>query len=201
MPSAAGVRARWKELNERQGASLQAIYAIDQAKEQDQHRAWRRGERPAKATTWRWIQYTGDTMLRDRLHTAGGLVDPGTGATFAALEQRGLIEAKYENEPGLFGEPAVVPYVKITPTGRRVVRAALGEQRERKPPAGTLQEWHWRALVLAYTRRPAGVQSAGIHYGRIGWNTWRRLRDYKWGALVSASEIFEQETACRGREK
>jgi hypothetical protein len=21
-------------------------------------------------------------------------------------------------------------------------------------------------------------------YGRIGWNTWLRLRDYKWGALV-----------------
>ena len=70
------------------------------------------------------------------------VVDPGTGATFEALEKRGYILCRYEHVAGL-GDPLV--YIQITPAGRKLVRCATGEQREKPLPLGTLREWHWKA--------------------------------------------------------
>ena len=42
------------------------------------------------------------------------VVDPGTGATFEALEKRGYILCRYEPVAGL-GDPLV--YIQITPAG------------------------------------------------------------------------------------
>jgi hypothetical protein len=42
-----------------------------------------------------------------------------------------------------------------------------------------LRQWHWRALAAAWRGRPEGLRSEDGYYGRISWNTWLRLRDYK----------------------
>jgi hypothetical protein len=70
-----------------------------------------------------------------------------------------------------------VVYTQITPSGRKLVRAATGEQREKPRLPGTLREWHWRAMAQAWEARPDGVSEEGhISYGGISWNTWLRLR-------------------------
>ena len=51
-------------------------------------------------------------------------------------------------------------------------------------PAGTLKEWHWRALARAYAAGDEGLEGSYGDYANIGWNTWLRLRDYKRGALI-----------------
>lgn len=173
----------WDDLNQRQQRYLLAIYEQDQENETREKRRWSRGDRPRPAIEWRWMYYgvipeTGtDSPLRSRLKAAR-LVDEGTGSTFEALESRGYILVKYRPvAPGM-----AWTYVQITPAGRRLVRAATGEQREKPLPVGMLKEWHWKALALAWSGRPAGVEMEyGWYgdYGRIGWRTWLRLRDYK----------------------
>jgi len=59
-----------------------------------------------------------------------------------------------------------------------LVRQAL-DIRGGSQVVGMLQEWHWRALAKAYTAGEHGVRAEGLGYGRIGWNTWLRLRDYQ----------------------
>jgi hypothetical protein len=142
--------------------------------------------RPRPAIEWRWMFYgifpeTGnDSPLRRRLKVAH-LVDSGTGATFQALESRGYVLCRYE--PVVIGDPLV--YIQITPAGRKLVRAATDQQREKALPPGTLREWHWKALAEAWKARPAGLKSEyGENYGHISWNTWLRLRDFKAGPLI-----------------
>lgn len=183
----------WGNLNERQRQYLQAIYDQDQENERYEKSQWTRGYRPRPAIEWRWMYYgiqplTGsDSPLRSRLRAAE-LVDPGTGATFEALEKRGYILCRYQ--PVVAGDPLV--YIQITPKGRKLVREGTGAKPERALPPGTLREWHWRALALAWQSRPAGVQSESGYYGHIGWNTWLRLRDYKAGALIEEYQTWQQ---------
>jgi hypothetical protein len=56
------------------------------------------------------------------------------------------------------------------------------------PPAGTLKEWHWRALAKAYAGGAAGVAGGE----GVGWSMWLRLLDYKWGALVEEARRAPQ---------
>lgn len=167
-----------RSLNERQLTYLKAIYRLDQAREADQRGAWNRGQRVLPASEWRWIAYnTSESMLRLQLLEAH-LVDEGTGSTFESLERRGLIECRYERDE--LGIPILL--VKMTTKGRRLARSLTGEQRERPLPIGTLREWHWKALVVAYQAGDEGVKQDYAFSGRysgIGWNTWLRLRDYK----------------------
>ena len=175
----------WADLNKRQQEYLQAIYDQDQENERHEKSQWTRGGRPRPATEWRWMFYgieplTGsDSPLRRRLKVAD-LVDPGTGATFEALEKRGYILCRYK--PVVTGDPLV--YVQITPKGRKLKREATGEQREKALPIGTLREWHWKAMLEAWKARSQGVKDENGYYGHISWNTWLRLRDYKAGPLV-----------------
>jgi len=82
-------------LNERQQKYLQENYSQDQENERYEKRAWSRGTRPRPATEWRWMfdgifpETGSDSPLLRRLNDAG-LVDPGTGATFEALEKCAL---------------------------------------------------------------------------------------------------------------
>ena len=182
--------ALWQHLNERQQQYLLAIYQVDQENEAFEHTAYVRGYGSQPASVWRWMLYGliggADSPLRHKLHVLK-LVDPGTGSTFEALEQRGYIQVRYE--------PSDVPndpfiYVQITKKGRRLVRAGTAEQRPRRQPPGTLGEWSWRALARAY----AAVEEGGLQgylgdYGHIWWSTWLRLRDYKQGALA---ETYDQ---------
>ena len=165
-------------LNDRQKTYLLTIFRLDQAREVDQRGAWNRGQRVQPATEWRWIAYgTAESMLRWQLLEAH-LVDEGTGSTFESLERRGLIECRYERDP--LGIPILL--VKMTIKGRRLARSLTGEQRERPLSTGTLREWHWKALAVAYQAGDEGVKqeySGSGRYGGIGWNTWLRLRDYK----------------------
>lgn len=158
---------------------MQAIYRLDQAREADERGAWNRGQRVRPAAEWRWIAYnTSESLLRFALQQAK-LVDEGTGSTFASLERRGLIECRYECDP--LGIPILL--VKMTTKGRRLARSLTGEQRERPLPTGTLREWHWKALIVAYQAGEEGVKQDYAYsgrYGAIGWNTWLRLRDYKY---------------------
>ena len=165
-------------LNDRQKTYLLTIFRLDQLREADQRGAWNRGQRVLPTAEWRWIAYTtSESMLRLQLLEAH-LVDEGTGSTFESLERRGLIECRYERDP--LGIPILL--VKMTTKGRRLARSLTGEQRERPLPTGTLREWHWKALVVAYQAGDEGVKQEYAfsgRYGGIGWNTWLRLRDYK----------------------
>ena len=75
----------------------------------------------------------------------------------------------------------------MTTAGRKLVRSWTGAKAYKAPPAGTLKEWHWRALAHAYAAGEQGIglgEDNSIWYAHIGWNTWLRLRDYKGGGLV-----------------
>jgi hypothetical protein len=175
----------WDEMNARQQTYLRVIYDLDQQAEAMEHSRWSRGGRSRPADTWRWILYGilpelgHDSPLRAQLRAAK-LVDPGTGATFQALESRGLIWCRCAGDEQV--------RVRITPKGRQVVRVATGETSAVLHP-GTLREWHWAALAKAYAAGGVGIPSDGAgRYGGIGWNTWLRLRDYAEAALIKEGE-------------
>lgn len=99
----------------------------------------------------------------------------------------------------MIGDPLV--YVQITKEGRKLVREATGEQREKPPPPGTLREWHWRAMVEAWKGRPAGVMASGGwygDYGRTDWKTWLRLREYRDGPLIEEYQTPGQYNTTTG---
>lgn len=193
----------WGDLNLRQQIYLELIYDQDQENEASEKRRWSRGDRPRPAIEWRWMHYgiipelDLDTPLRARLKDAR-LVDEGTGSTFTALAERKYILLQYR--PIARGETRI--YVQITPAGRRLVRESAGKQREKQLPAGTLREWHWKAIVLAWVSRPAGVANENGFYGHIGWKTWLRLRDYqiqgKPLSLVQEYRVFDHYSASTG---
>ena len=169
----------WADLNERQQEYMKIIYETDQIQEQNEKKraSYDRYSRPADQ--WRYMEYaatiSGYTPFKRRL-VEKGLVDPGTGSTFEALEKRGLILVRYE---GTFSEYSL-PSIRLTTKGRKLVRQAIGYQSAKKSPTGILQEWHWKALVEAWKAGNDGIMpDIKGYYARIGWNTWLRLRDYK----------------------
>lgn len=112
-----------------------------------------RGAWARPADEWRWILYGGPLLDETPLRIS--------------LQTKGLVEALY---------------VRLTTAGRQAARAGLGGTTPKKLPPGTVREWHWRALAKAYTVGEGGIaDSGGSSYGRIGWNSWRRLRDYACG--------------------
>jgi len=174
----------WQSLNQRQKDYLTAIYHADQEVEAAERSRWSRGGRPRSAEEWRWMLYVnldGHDLPVKRHLKATQQISEGTGSTLEALERRGLIEVRYDIDTYngrkiLTNEP--IPAIQITKAGRALVRKALGVP-SGKQIVGTLQEWHWRALAKAYTAGEHGVHEEGLGYGRIGWNTWLRLRDYQ----------------------
>lgn len=184
----------WTELNDRQREYLQAVYRFDQQAEAANTSGDWFGHKRRPASEWRWIPYTANPItgeasdlllyLREKK-----LVSPGTGSTFQALEARGLILCRYEDHSTRFHADSWL-FVQITTLGRKVIRANTGEQREKRLPPGTLQEWHWRALAKAYAAGAEGVEaSSPFAYAKIGRNTWQRLLDYKKGALVDERTV------------
>jgi hypothetical protein len=174
----------WQSLNKRQQDYLTAIYHADQEVEADERGRWSRGSRPRPAVEWRWMVYATldgyDTPVKRHLRSTKQISE-GTGSTLEALEKRKLINVRYDittynGREILTSDP--IPTIQITPSGRALVRQAL-DIRGGKQVVGTLQEWHWRALAKAYTAGEQGVREEGLGYGRIGWNTWLRLRDYQ----------------------
>ncbi len=173
----------WTELNERQRAYLRTLYECDQATESARREQAARGHWDrAPASVWRWQMYgPADSALYMRLHAAG-LVDPGTGSTWTALENRKLVQCRYVPAFGVR-----LLEVQITPLGRKVVRAATGERPAPRLPKGTLRERQWAALARLYAAGDAGELSWDMMYGRGGFDWMRtllRLRDYKLSPLM-----------------
>jgi hypothetical protein len=176
--------------NNHQCVYLLAIFKVDQEVESENAPDRFRPFQPRpKASEWRWLEYSEPVheiiKPASRLYEAienAAPIDQGTGSTFRALADRGLIEVE-EREFNVHGQPK--PYVRLTPAGRRLARSWTGQQAYKAPPPGTLREWHWRALAQAYVAGDEGIEGEYGDYGRIGWTTWRRLIDYKWGALVT----------------
>ncbi len=177
----------WAELNERQQKYLLAIYEVDQVIEREEtaRTDW---DRPP-ASEWRWMEFsladgTGwESRLRQKLLDQQ-LVDPGTGATFAALESRGYIECRHPM--GKWGSLAMgfldkpMLQVKLTARGRRLVRAVTGQKASVRLPAGALREWHWQAMARLYQAYLTGtpMREFGGSGKRIGYGTFRRLVEY-----------------------
>ena len=167
----------WDQLNKRQQTYLILIFERDQAQE----RAHKLSSSSSQynntlAKVWRQIEYADTTRLKQAIVDAG-LCDPGTGSTFKALANRGLVEVVGNFRSGLVR-------VWLTAKGRKLVREVQGLTAPKSLPVGTLREWHWRALCRAYVRGPAGMgcdQDTGDGYGYVSWNTVLRLRDYRMG--------------------
>jgi hypothetical protein len=176
-------------LNDRQRAYLLAIFTVDQELEEEMRSTpYRPFQQRPKASEWRWLEYSEPVpeinKPASRLYEAiskTAPIDQGTGATFAALADRGLVKVDWR-ERNVWGQRK--PYLRLTPAGRRLARSWTGQKAYKAPPAGTLREWHWRALSKAYAAGDEGLEGDDGDYAHIGWNTWRRLRDFKAGALV-----------------
>jgi hypothetical protein len=122
-------------LNARQRAYLLTAYDEDQARE-----SARRGKiGGAPASVWRWIEYgavgvrlfdgADPHLLRCRLELEG-LVDSGTGSTWASLVRLKLVETRRE-DTGFVDRRTLRPVrslmVRLTAAGRRVARLLKGE--------------------------------------------------------------------------
>jgi hypothetical protein len=88
------------DLNERQRAYLLAVFTVDQELEAEMRNLpYRPFQSRPKASEWRWLEYSEPVpeinKPASRLYAAikkTAPIDQGTGATFAALADRGLVE-------------------------------------------------------------------------------------------------------------
>jgi hypothetical protein len=168
----------WASLNDRQRAYLRALYDGDHDTEALRRDRGARGDWDrTPASEWRWQLY-GPTEPPSQLYRtlqAAKLVDQGTGATWRALEDRGLVKCR--DVLDAFGVPLL--QVQITPAGRKLVRAATGEQRPKAPPRGQLRERQWAAVARLYAAGDAGEVSEGVMHHFDWMRTLIRLRDYR----------------------
>lgn len=193
--------AIWQALNQRQHTYLQALYDGDQATEAARRQRAARGfyDR-TPASVWRWQLY-GPTEPPTQLYSTldrAGLVDQGTGATWRALASRQLVRCTTITDP--LGIELL--QVQITTQGRTVVRAALGQQAPKRPPAGQLRERQWAALARLYAAGDTGELSEEMMYGRGGFDwmyTLLRLREYKPQPLMEEFRDPEIDMLARMR--
>ncbi|MBW4558197.1 MAG: hypothetical protein KME59_20140 [Trichormus sp. ATA11-4-KO1] len=167
----------WQKLNQRQQATLTAIYRADQSAEAAQKDAWHRSSTRIPAAVWRNLQYyfeptSHETLLHSLLRKAS-VVDPGLGSTLRVLEGYNLIQCNYDSSELIS--------IKLTTTGRAVVRAGLGESASKKPPKGQLKPRQWSAVVTAYHASTGGIDwgASFEDYAGFSWRwTWLRLLNY-----------------------
>ncbi len=184
---------RWDDLNERQRAYLQALYDADLIDEiLEEAAGGGRSSQPSPEQRWQMygpLPYP--TMLYNTLKEAN-LVDPSTGATWKALEDRKLCQTRTVSDT--FDNPLLE--VKITPLGRRLVRMVIREQqpkplpkqRPKSIPKGQLRERQWAALVRLHQAGERGIDSDTLQRCKAGfdwWNTLRRLEEYKPHPLIA----------------
>lgn len=109
----------WGSLNDRQKMYMGAIY--EQECVLAAHWLSYDAMHVPKAGEWRWIGYnSAHSQLLASLRRAK-LVDPGTGITFSALEERGLIERRWL--PSAIPGDVMILQVRLTKTGRAMVKA------------------------------------------------------------------------------
>lgn len=167
----------WEKLNQRQQATLTAIYRADQFVEAVQKEAWLLGSPRERAAVWRNLQYyfeptSHETLLHSLLRKAN-VVDPGLDSTLRVLEGYKLIQCNYYQSQ--------LMSIKLTTTARAVARGGLGESAPKKPPKGQLKLKQWSALVRAYQAGTEGIESGASlgDYAGFSWQwTWLRLLRY-----------------------
>ncbi len=118
-------KVTWSDLNERQQQYMLIIYEHDQIQESNAKSLMRFYQRSIPADQWRWIEYSGmydDNSYLKRDLKKAKLVDSGTGSTFEALRERGLILVKYDASV----------LIRLTTPGRALVRKVLKEQTQEK---------------------------------------------------------------------
>ncbi|NML67896.1 hypothetical protein HHL22_22065 [Hymenobacter sp. RP-2-7] len=175
-------------LNDRQRQYLLAAYQLDQRLEAAHKNDYHRGI-IAPASDWRAMPYgrwqhflsKPPTELRQLIEEQQAasqqrLVDPGTGSTWKALAERGLVEVE---ERAIISGPDgySLPHILLTREGRKLVRRLTGEVRPVTPrkvkpakPEGLLQAQQWLALVRLYELDFEGLPAddeQGLSYGRI----------------------------------
>lgn len=175
-------------LNDRQRQYLLAAYQLDQRLEAAHKNDYHRGL-ITPASDWRAMPYgrwqhflsKPPTELRQLIEEQQAasqqrLVDPGTGSTWKALAERGLVEVE---ERAIISGPDgySLPHILLTREGRKVVRHLTGEVRPVTPrkvkpprPEGLLQAQQWLALVRLYELDFEGLPAndeQGLSYERI----------------------------------
>lgn len=139
-PASNTLRA-WEDLNARQRAFLEAVYRADKREEAFQRSAFSRGLKSRPADEWRWMLFhSGHSPIPTRLLELRllGLLDPGAGSTFAALERRGLLLTENRRARTRLGVRERL-HVRLTTAGRKAARAGLGESGPKRLPPGASQ--------------------------------------------------------------
>lgn len=182
--------AIWQSLDAVHQRTLKVAYDLDQLKERREHDLRAKGHygRPP-ASEWRWLFLELVVPLKDSppdfilgKYLREKKLLAGSEQVLQNLVEFGLLE----NRKRRTSNGWMARQYRLTPLGRRVVRAGTGENREKPLPTGTLREHHWRALELAFKAGGNGLAASGQGcYGNIPWRTWLRLRNYKAGALVT----------------
>lgn len=194
-------------LNERQRQYLLAAYQLDQrlegAHKNDYHRGINKPASEWRAMPYgRWHHFLSKppTELRHLIEEQQAaskkrLVDPGTGSTWKALAERGLVEVE---ERAIIAGPEgySLPHILLTREGRKLVRQLTGEVRPVVPrkvkhpqPEGLLPAQQWLALTRLYELDYEGLpadDARGLSYERIPATTLGQLRER---GLVTGSPI------------
>lgn len=206
-------------LNKRQRHYLLAAYQLDQQIEHQRRRDFARGmpgpER-TPAAVWRAMPYgrwqykvlegKPPTPLHQLLDPE--LVSPGTGSTWKALAERGLVEISDRTIwfPGMSPrEQYELSHVSLTRAGRKLVRELLGEVRPPRPqkpkPPGLLPYLAWRALAAAYAQEPRGLvaeREGTESFGRVlyGGMLFAWLESLLAPGLLAAQPVGSVAPAC-----
>jgi len=166
------------KLNDRQRHYLLAAYQTDQQVEQDRKRDYLRGTNDRRpAAEWRWLPYgcwehwmgRPPTPLREQLANLDAkLISEGTGSTWRALAQRGLLEVE-DQLPYLVADlPEVMhytlPHIRLTPAGRKLARQLAGEVRTKKP-GKVLARATWQLLIQLWQRDPNATHQTPDYAG------------------------------------
>jgi hypothetical protein len=152
----------WAELNDRQQATLKAVFELDQAAEEAHRAAGARGQYDrAPASQWRQIDFAlitpatrrrvsrqvFSTDLQHRLDAAG-YDNQGNGSTMTALTARGLIR---QGERDSFFGP--LRTVTLTTAGRAAARAGTALP---ATPKAALGHRAWEVLTFLWTAGQSG---------------------------------------------
>jgi hypothetical protein len=142
-PAVARLAGIAETLGERQRSYLLTVHDEDQRGEAAQRQL---GPNALPAHRWRWIEYgpvgakwldqPGVPLLRRALDQAG-LVDQGTGATWSALVERGLVQRRHVHT-GFMDfrkRPIASLMLRMTPDGRKVARILTGAPLTKPKPA------------------------------------------------------------------
>jgi hypothetical protein len=115
------LQAAWDDLNDRQRTYLEVVYKIERQKARYYESSDSMYDEKRKGGEWRWILHHSDEKRQgiDMILKRKGMLDKGTGSTYAALETRGHIETRLDPE----WLPFEVLWVKLTRSGRRLIKA------------------------------------------------------------------------------